>query len=108
FVFRGYNARTENYSFRSTAGFMSLRILHDSVAGNIAVINAFSRLTPHGSKPADVTIEPGGPVGSFIIRSRAAADCHGFSMSAKFLYGEHYCYAAVFRVARDDAGKLAV
>jgi hypothetical protein len=108
FVFSGYNAKAETYSFRSTAGFMSLRILHDSIAGNFAVINAFSRLTPHGSNPAEVTIEPGGSDDSFIIRSKAAADCHGFSMSAKFLYGEHYCYAAVFHVARDAGGKLAV
>jgi len=108
FVFRGYSAGTEKYSFRSTAGFMSLRILHDSFAGNLAAINAFSRLTPHGSNPAEVTIDPGGPGGSFIIRSKAAADCHGFSMSSEFLYGEHYCYSAVFRVTRDTAGKLAV
>lgn len=56
FIFRGYNAGTEKYSFRSTAGFMSLRILHDSVAGNFAAINAFSRLTPHGTDPSEVTI----------------------------------------------------
>jgi hypothetical protein len=108
FVFRGYNAGTEKYSFRSTAGFMSLRILHDSMAGNFAAINAFSRLTPHGSNPAEMTIEHGGSGGFFIVRSEAAADCHGFRMSAKFLYGEQYCYAAVFRVARDTAGKLAI
>jgi hypothetical protein len=108
FVFSGYNAATEKYSFRSTAGFMSLRILHDSIAGNFAAINAFSRLTPHGSNPAEMTIEPGEPGGAFIIRSKAAADCHGFSMPAKFLYGEHYCYTTVFRVTRDAAGKLAI
>jgi hypothetical protein len=108
FVFRGYNAATEKYSFRSTAGFMSMRILHDSLAGNFAAINAFSRLTPHDSNSADLTIEPAGPDGSFIVRSKPAADCHGFTMSAKFLYGENYCYATVFRVARDAAGKLAI
>src|SRR4051794_26027644 len=75
FLFRGYNAGAEKYSFRSSAGFMSLRILHDSAAGNFAAINAFSRLTPHGSEPADVTIEPGGPAGSFIVRSKVRADC---------------------------------
>src|SRR5664279_5091509 len=83
FLFRGYNAGAQKYSFRSTAGLMSLRILHDSFAGNFAAVDAFSRLTTNGSNPAEVTIEPGGPDGSFIIRSKSAADCHGFRMSAK-------------------------
>src|SRR5207248_1959916 len=108
FVFRGYNAATEKYSFRSSAGFMSLRILQDSIAGNLAAINAFSRLTPHRSEPADVTIEPGGQGGSFIVRSKADAACSGFHMTSRLPYGEHYCYSAVFRVTRDTAGKLAI
>jgi hypothetical protein len=29
-------------------------------------------------------------------------------MPAKYLYGERYCYAAVFRVTCDAAGKLAI
>jgi hypothetical protein len=108
FLFSGYNARTDKYAFRSTSGFMSMRILQDSIAGNFALINAFSRLTLNGSNPAEVTMEPGVPRDSFIIRIKADADCHGFSMSAKFLYGQQYCYSAMFRVTRDAAGKLAI
>jgi hypothetical protein len=73
-----------------------------------AAVNAFSRLPPHGSERAEVTIGPGGPGGSFIVGSMAGMDCSGFRMTSRFLYGEHYCYPAAFRVTRDVTGKLAI
>jgi hypothetical protein len=108
FLFSGYNRQTQRYSFRSTAGFTSLKILHDSFASNFAVINAFSRLLPHDSNPAEVTIEPGAMDGLFVIRSPAAADCQGFKMQPKFLYPEQCCYSVMFRVTAGPDGKLAV
>jgi hypothetical protein len=108
FLFRGYNGQSDKYSFRSTAGLMSIRILHDSVASNFAVVNAFSRIAPHGENPPALTIGPGPTNGTFEIRSAAAADCHDFKMQPNFLYPEQYCYSVVFRVTADTGGKLVV
>src|SRR5215831_7731589 len=87
---------------------MSMRFLHDSVASNFAVINAFSRLVPRGEKSSEVPIEPGAAAGLFLIRGPAAADCQGFQMRQDFLYPERYFYSVMFRVTADAGGKLAV
>jgi hypothetical protein len=101
FPFRGYNAQAERYSFRSAAGLMSRRILNDSVAGNFAVINAFTRLTPNGSALASLSIVAGQSEGVFAVRADYASDCHGFRMSSRFLRGEQYCCTAQLDFAVD-------
>ena len=108
FLFRGYRAAADQYSFRSTAGFMSLKLLHDSLASNFVVINAFSRIAPHGPNQPEVAIEPGAREGLLGIRSHAATDCQCFKMRPNFLYPEQYCYSVVFRVTEDSGGKLVV
>ena len=108
FFFSGFNAKSERYTFRSTAGFMSLRILHDSLAGNFVAINAFTSLAPQSGKPDGVTIEPGATADTFAIRSQPAADCSRFRMSTKYLYPELFCYSVLFHVTKDGSGKLTI
>jgi hypothetical protein len=107
-LFNGYNRQSEGYSFRSKSGFTGFKILHDSLGSNFVVIDAFRRLAPHGTNPADVTIEPGTKDGSFVIRSDAPVDCQGFKMQPHFLYPEHCCYSVIFHVTADPGGKLVV
>jgi len=104
FIFRGYNGQTGRSSFKSNAGLMSYRILHDSVGPNFAVLDAFTALAPHPDGLNDVAVE-GGQFGEpFLLKTSAACKDIPFAMSGQFPYPNSKCYATEFRVHQDDAG----
>ena len=107
FLFRGYNAQSGRFSFRAQTGMMSLRILHDSVGGNFAVIDAFALLAPHPDGLTDVAVDGGQGGEPFILRT-AQTDCREFVMSGKHMFPEKRCAKAEFRVRKDAAGALSI
>ena len=107
FLFRGYNAQSGRFSFRAQAGMMSLRIMHDSVGGNFALIDAFALLAPHPDGLTDVAVEGGQGGEPFILRT-AQTDCREFVMTGKHLFPDKRCSKAEFRVRQDAAGALFI
>jgi hypothetical protein len=108
FIFRGYNGQTGNASFRMNAGLMSYRIMHDSIAPNFAVINAFTALAPRPGGLNDVLVE-GDPSGEmFLLKTNAECEGINFVMGGQFLYPNKKCYGTQFRVRKDEAGVWAI
>jgi hypothetical protein len=107
FIFRGYNGQSGQWSFRSNSGILSLKILHDSVAGNFAVIDAFTSIAPRPGDPAEMIITGGQPGEPFVIRV-PAKDCHQFEMAWDFPYPKKKCYDATFYARRDASGGLSI
>jgi len=108
FIFRGYNGQTGNASFRTNAGLMSYRIMHDSIAPNFAVINAFTVLAPQPDGLNDVAVEGGQSGEPFLLKTTAACKDIQFAMAGQFLYPNKKCYSTQFRVHNDEAGAWTI
>jgi len=107
-VFRGYNGETGRSSFHLNAGLMSYRIMHDSIAPNFAVLDAFTAIAPGPEGLKDVAVEGGQSGEPFLLRTAPACKDNQFAMSGQFLYPNNRCYATEFRVRREPAGTLAL
>jgi hypothetical protein len=108
FVFRGYNGLTGNASFKSNAGLMSYRILHDSIGPNFAILDAFTALAPHPEGLADVAVEGGQSGEPFLLKTAAECKELQFAMSGQFPYPNKKCYATEFRVRKGEAGEWTI
>ncbi len=107
FLFRGYNGESQRWSFRSSSGMFSTRILHDSLGGNFALMDAFTALAPRGADTLPLIIDDR-PAGTpFVVRS-ANKDCHDFTMTGQFTYPDKKCPEVAFYMGRDPAGELSI
>jgi hypothetical protein len=108
FIFRGYNGQTGNASFRTNAGLMSYRIMHDSIGPNFAVINAFTALAPQPNGLNDVTVDGGQSGEPFLLKTAAVCKDIHFAMAGQFLYPNNKCYGTRFRVRKDEAAAWTI
>src|SRR5579883_226840 len=103
-LFRGYNQQGERFSMRAQAGLFSYRLLHDSMAGDLAIFRAFSLLGVAREAQASWTLTE--DRAGLRVRS-APVHCSGFIMDGE-LFPKHDCAAAEFQLGRDAAGELTV
>jgi hypothetical protein len=108
FIFHGYNGQIGRYTFRTNAGLMSYRIMHDSIGPNFAVLDAFMSIAPRPEGLKDVAVEGGQAGEPFLLKTDATCKDIKFAMSGQFPYPNNRCYTTEFRVRRDTAGALTI
>jgi len=108
FVFRGYNGETGRYTFRTNAGLMSYRIMHDSIAPNFAVLDAFMSIATQPEGLREVVVEGGQAGEPFLLRTAAKCKDIKFAMSGQFPYPNNRCYTTEFRVRPGAGGALTI
>lgn len=104
FLFKGYSGKSGNFSFHSTSGMFGVRVLHDSVGGNFAVIAAFTRLAPDPDGEPEISIDPEKAGEPLNVHVAGPKNCRPFRMSQKYLYPEQLCPLADFRMIREGTG----
>jgi hypothetical protein len=108
FVFRGYNGQTGRGTFKINAGLMSYRVMHDSIAPNFAVLDAFMAIAPQPDGLKAVAVEGGQGGEPFLLKTDAKCEDVKFAMGGQFPYPNKRCYATEFRVRRDATGALTI
>jgi len=104
-LFRGYSQQAERFTMKSQAGLMYRRLLHDSMAGDLAVFKAFMLVAPgkNGAPRVKVAEEDGG-----LVARNIETECPDFEMRTGELFPRRDCSRVEFRLVREASGELAV
>jgi hypothetical protein len=107
-LFHGYNREADRFSFVANSGWFASGALRDSLSGDYAVFEAFSRFAPKMDGGTAFETRQQQRPGQALLVSAPGPDCHDFSMGEGVLYPHKHCSSVEFRVGSDSTGSPTV
>jgi hypothetical protein len=103
-LFKGYSQQAERFTWTSHGGFLHLRQLHDSLAGDFNIFKAFAMVVPDKNGETKWNLAE---AGAGLLVRLVQTDCKGFEMNGE-LYPKVGCSSVEFHLGRNAAGDLKV
>jgi hypothetical protein len=109
FLFHGYNQQAGSFQFEARGSWFNGGPMHDSLAGDFAVLDALRRLAPNAKRsPGDEPVIHPDPSGKGFLVRAVQQDCDPFETNERFLYPTHYCTSVEVRITNGPDGALAI